>query len=236
MKVLALDTALGATAVAVYDTEGARILASESIEMARGHAEALVPMVQRVMAQSGLGFAEIDRFAATIGPGSFTGIRIGIAAARAFALAHRKPAVGVSTLAAFSAPVIFGGERRPVAAAVDARHGMVFYQLSGADGRVMAGPGLFSLADAARKIGDAAVICTGDAGELLARTMKEQNPDFRITPETARPLPAPPILWVARLAAVADPAQSACRPLYLREANVTVQDSARLQRAEPGRA
>lgn len=144
MRVLALDTALGATSVAVYDSETSRVLAEGSEAMARGHAEALLPMVDRVLKETGLGFSQIDRYASTIGPGSFTGIRIGIAAARAFALAHRKPVVGVSTLAAFAAPVLFGGEKRAVAAAVDARHGMVFYQLTSAEGSVMAGPGLFS--------------------------------------------------------------------------------------------
>lgn len=230
MRILALDTALGATSVAVYDTDGARILAEETAAMARGHAEALVPMAGRVMEKAGLPFSAIDRYAATIGPGSFTGLRIGIAAARGFALAHRKPVVGVSTLAAFAAPVLFGGEKRPVGAAVDARHGMIFYQLTGADGRPMAGPGLFSLADAARKVGSGAVIFTGDAAELLALAMREQNPDFRVMEETVRPSPAPPILWVCRLAAVADPTASPCRPLYLREANVTAQDGARLRR------
>jgi tRNA threonylcarbamoyladenosine biosynthesis protein TsaB len=235
MRILALDTALGATSVAVYDTEGGRLLAEERAEMLRGHAETLVPMVGRVLERAGLGFSAIDRFAATIGPGSFTGIRIGISAARAFALAHRKPVVGVSTLAAFAAPALFGGERRPVAAAVDARHGMIFYQLTGADGRQIAGPGLFALSDAARKIGSGAVILTGDAADLLARTVKEQNPDFRISADTARPGVAPPILWVARLASVADPAASPCRPLYLREANVTAQDGTRVPRLlQPG--
>jgi tRNA threonylcarbamoyladenosine biosynthesis protein TsaB len=209
MRILALDTALGATSVAVFDTDGSRILAEERLEMARGHAEALVPMVGRVLEKAGLAFQAIDRFASTVGPGSFTGIRIGIAAARAFALAHRKPVVGVSTL--------------------------IFYQLTGADGRQIARPGLFSLADAARKIGSGSVIVTGDAAELLARTIKEQNPDFRIGAETVRSSVSPPILWVARLASVADPSASPCRPLYLREANVTAQDGARLQRApQPG--
>ncbi|MCZ8271422.1 MAG: tRNA (adenosine(37)-N6)-threonylcarbamoyltransferase complex dimerization subunit type 1 TsaB [Beijerinckiaceae bacterium] len=230
MRVLALDTALGATSVAVYDSETSRVLAEGSEAMARGHAEALLPMVDRVLKETGLGFSQIDRYASTIGPGSFTGIRIGIAAARAFALAHRKPVVGVSTLAAFAAPVLFGGEKRAVAAAVDARHGMVFYQLTSAEGSVMAGPGLFSLADAARGIGSAPVICAGDAAEMLARAVKEQNPDWRITPDTVRASAAPVISWVARLASVADPLVSACKPLYLREANVTMQDSHRLQR------
>jgi tRNA threonylcarbamoyladenosine biosynthesis protein TsaB len=230
MRVLALDTALGATSVTLFDTANGQVLAEERVEMQRGHAEALVPMAARVMEKAGLAFSAVDRFAATIGPGSFTGLRIGISAARAFALAHRKPVVGVSTLAAFAAPALFGGSGQSVAAAVDARHGMIFYQFTAPEGRVMAGPGLFSLADAARKIGAGPVIMTGDAAELLARAMKEQNPDLRITEETVRQRPAPEISWVARLAAVADPTISACRPLYLREANVTAQDGARLQR------
>ncbi|CAN1569573.1 COG1214 Inactive homolog of metal-dependent proteases, putative molecular chaperone [Rhabdaerophilaceae bacterium] len=236
MRILALDTALGATSVAVYDSDSGQIVAQDSVTMQRGHAEAVVPMAGRVMEQAGLPFSAIDRFAATIGPGSFTGLRIGISATRGFALAHRKPVVGVSTLAAFAAPVLFGGEKRPVAAAVDARHGMIFYQLNGADGRLLAGPGLFSLADAARKVGAGSVVCTGDAAELLALTMREQNPDFRIMAETVRSAVAPPILWVCRLAAVADPAASPCRPLYLREASATSQDGARLRRALPTEA
>ena len=72
--------------------------------MVRGHAEALMPLIARVMDAAALGFAELDRIAVTTGPGSFTGLRVGIAAARGIALAAGKPAVGLTTLAAFAAP------------------------------------------------------------------------------------------------------------------------------------
>lgn len=232
MRVLAVDTALGATSVALVDAAANRVLAEESAVMERGHAEALVPMVQRVVAAAGLGFPAIDRYAVTIGPGSFTGLRIGISAARAFALAHAKPVVGVSTLAAFAAPVIFGAEPVPVASAIDARHGMIFFQFLGAGGRPVVPAGLVSLEDAARKLGDARNVFVGDAAEKLARAKKETMPDFRITETMIRPLPAPEIVWVARLGAAADPASAPARPLYLREANVTPQDGARLRRVE----
>lgn len=228
MRVLAVDTALGAVSAAIYDS-AAGMLAAESEPMERGHSEALMPMVRRVMAEAGCDFAGIDRFAVTTGPGSFTGLRIGIAAARGFALVHDRPAVGVSTLAAFAAPVIFAEERQQVAAAIDARNGMIFFQHLAVGGRIMAGPGLYALEEAARKLGDGAVAFVGNAADKLAAARRGVLPDLR--PGSIAPLPAPDITWVARLGAVADPATSPARPLYLREVNVTTSDRARLQRA-----
>src|SRR5437764_13852041 len=106
MRVLAIDTALEACAAAVLDTSASGLAASETRAMARGHAEALMPLIARVMAAARLEFTQIDRIAVTTGPGSFTGVRVGIAAARGIALAADKPAVGLSTLAAFAAPHI----------------------------------------------------------------------------------------------------------------------------------
>ena len=86
MNILALDTSIGVCGAAVLLASGDahRTLCEES--MARGHAEALMPMVAEAVAGAGIGFAEIDVIAATLGPGSFTGVRIAIAAARGFAL------------------------------------------------------------------------------------------------------------------------------------------------------
>ena len=97
MRVLAIDTALEACSAAVLDTEQAAITAHESLAMVRGHAEALMPLVARVLDRAGLEFAALDRIAVTTGPGSFTGLRVGIAAARGIALAAGKPAVGLTT-------------------------------------------------------------------------------------------------------------------------------------------
>ena len=95
MRVLAIDTALAACSAAVLDTEYGGIVASESLPMVRGHAEALMPLLQRMMNQARMAFPDIDRIAVTTGPGSFTGLRVGIAAARGLALAAGKPAVGL---------------------------------------------------------------------------------------------------------------------------------------------
>ena len=87
MRVLAIDTALNVCSAAVLDTKRAGIAASETLPMTRGHAEALMPLIARVMDAAEIGFGELDRIAVTTGPGSFTGLRVGISAARGIALA-----------------------------------------------------------------------------------------------------------------------------------------------------
>src|SRR5674476_339764 len=82
MRVLAIDTALEACSAGVLDTERAGVVAHESRAMLRGHAEALIPLIARVLERARLTFSEIDRIAVTTGPGSFTGLRVGIAAAQ----------------------------------------------------------------------------------------------------------------------------------------------------------
>src|ERR1700730_8899860 len=148
MRVLAIDTALAACSAAVLDTEYGGIVASESLPMVRGHAEALMPLLQRVMNQARMTFADIDRIAVTPGPGSFTGLRVGIAAARGIALAADKPAVGLSTLSAYAAPHMATADTSPLGAAIDARHEHVYMQVFGAGGRTTMQPRMASLRDA----------------------------------------------------------------------------------------
>jgi len=128
MRVLAIDTALAACAAAVLDTDRG-IVASESLPMVRGHAEALIPLIARVMKQSEITFRDLDRIAVTTGPGSFTGVRVGLAAARGFGVATGVPVVGVSTLSVYAAPFLAGNGKSRVVAAIDARHDHVFLQV-----------------------------------------------------------------------------------------------------------
>ncbi|MGC2043884.1 MAG: tRNA (adenosine(37)-N6)-threonylcarbamoyltransferase complex dimerization subunit type 1 TsaB, partial [Pseudolabrys sp.] len=140
MRVLAIDTALEACSAGVLDTERADLRVHETVPMQRGHAEALMPLVARVLDRAHLDFAALDRVAVTTGPGSFTGLRVGIAAARGIALAAGMPAIGLSTLAAFAAPFIAADDTLPVVVAIDARHDHVYLQIFGPGGRTVVAP------------------------------------------------------------------------------------------------
>ncbi|GAM97212.1 tsaB protein [alpha proteobacterium U9-1i] len=109
MIVLAIDTALDACSVAL--TRDGEALAALSERMDKGQAERLAPMVRETMAEAGMTFASLDRIAVTTGPGSFTGVRVGLSFARALALALSKPCVGVSTLEALALQGGEGGAR-----------------------------------------------------------------------------------------------------------------------------
>jgi tRNA threonylcarbamoyladenosine biosynthesis protein TsaB len=223
MRILAIDTALEACAAGIIEMPD-RVLAQENLAMARGHAEALMPLVARVMDQAGIGFDNLDRIAVTVGPGSFTGLRVGIAAARGIALASGKPAVGVSTLAAFAGPYLAAGETRPVVAAVDARHDQVYVEVFGPGGRILVTPRLVPVRDAIRAASGAAVI-VGSGAAILAGAWPDGNPLPAIAPQAA-----PQIASIARLAAAADVVYALPKPLYLRRPDARPQDAARLPR------
>lgn len=223
--ILAIDTALGACSVAVHEAGGAT-LARRAVAMDKGHAEALMPMLEAVMADSGVGFRALERVAVTVGPGSFTGLRIGIAAARAIGLAAEIPVVGVTTLAAYAAPLISADQAAIVAVAVDARHGAVFLQTFAPGGRTLIAPRVLKAREAARAIGAGPVMIVGSAATALA--VEAMALGLRAT--IADLSPAPDIIAVARLGLSADPQQAPARPLYLRPPGATPQDAAGIAR------
>jgi tRNA threonylcarbamoyladenosine biosynthesis protein TsaB len=226
MRVLAIDTALGSCAAAVLDTAGGAIVAHESLAMQRGHAEALMPLIARVMERAKLKFSDLDRIAVTAGPGSFTGLRVGTAAARGLGLAAEKPVVGVTTLAAFAAPLIAADDSTPVVAAVDARHDHVYLQVFGPGGRTLVAPRLSALRDALRAAAGGSPRLVGNAAEILARAW----PSGEQPPGQVEQRAAPDIGWVARLGAAADETAAAPKPLYLRAPDAQPQDASRLAR------
>ena len=212
MLILAIDTALDACAAAVLDTGTGKLIAMESQAMKRGHAEALMPLIARVMKQAALPFAALDRVAVTSGPGSFTGLRVGLSAARGIALAAGKPAVGLTTLSAYAAPIVSENGEQPVISAIDARHGQVYFQVVSGDGSSLIRPraGLIEEAVAASRFGPPHLV--GNAAAILAeRWPKDAEPPVRI-----EALPAPDISWVAWLGAAVSPSRAPARPFYLR--------------------
>jgi tRNA threonylcarbamoyladenosine biosynthesis protein TsaB len=215
MRILAIDTALAATSVCVFDSAAGEILARESEPMERGHAEALAPMLERVVGAVEGGFASLDRIAVTVGPGSFTGIRIGLAAAHGVAIACGIEVVGVSTLAALAAPHIFDSFEGALAATIDARHGHVYVAAFGPDGRMLLAPRRAGAHEALRAIGDGPLNLVGGGAELLMKEARASGVAAKILSLAA----APDIAVVARLGLAADAATAPARPLYLKAAD-----------------
>ena len=128
MRILAFDTALDACTVAAG--AGGEVLAARSQRRERGHAEALMPMIEAVRREAGLDYGDLDLVATTVGPGSFTGIRVGVAAARGIALAAGVRAVGVTTTAALALLAAAQAQAcEPILAVLDARRGEASAQL-----------------------------------------------------------------------------------------------------------
>jgi tRNA threonylcarbamoyladenosine biosynthesis protein TsaB len=212
MLILAIDTALDACSAAVLDTNAGKTIALESQAMQRGHAEALMPLIARVMKQSGVAFSALDRIAVTTGPGSFTGLRVGLSAARGIALAADKPVVGLTTLAAYAAPVVAENGAHPILSAIDARHDHVYFQVVGGDGSPLVKPKVAPIAEALDAAQFGALHLVGNAANILAeRWPADATPPFKVDPQSA-----PDINWVAWLGAAVAPESAPARPFYLR--------------------
>jgi tRNA threonylcarbamoyladenosine biosynthesis protein TsaB len=226
MLILAIDTALDACSAGVLDTDAGTLIALESQPMKRGHAEALMPLIARVIKQAGIAFASFDRIAVTTGPGSFTGLRVGLSAARGIALAADKPVVGLTTLAAYAAPVVSENAEQPVISAIDARHDHVYFQVVSGDGSSLIRPRVAPIEEALRASRFGAPHLVGNAAGILAgRWPTDALPPFRVD---ARP--APDITWVAWLGAAVNPDTAPARPYYLRAPDAKLPKD-RLQKA-----
>jgi tRNA threonylcarbamoyladenosine biosynthesis protein TsaB len=202
LKILGVETALGACSVAVLD--GERILSHQFEEMARGHAEALAPMVDEAMKKAGLSFSALDRLAVTTGPGTFTGQRVGLAFMRGLRLALKIPLIGVSTLEAMAAATL--AER--AAAIHDARREEAYLLLWENQHTVLA-PTVLPFAEAVEKIrafGPSTLAGTGAqaASEKLGAAFALSN------------IRQPDALIVARLAMRRPAPETPPAPLYLR--------------------
>jgi tRNA threonylcarbamoyladenosine biosynthesis protein TsaB len=203
MRVLGLDTALGACSAAV--THDGEVLAAIREPMLRGHQERLAPLVQEVMAQAGLPFAALDRIAVTVGPGSFTGLRVGLAFAKGLGLALGKPCVGIGSLEALAA-----SEPGPglCAAVIDAKRDQVYLQLFDGGAALMA-PDSLPVEIAAARLAE---LWRGGPVRLVgpgAAALAGVAPEIQVI-ERAAPHPRA----ICALAAVREPTPA--RPLYLR--------------------
>ncbi len=220
MRVLAIDTSLGACSAAVM-ADG-ELLAHAFEVLGRGHAERLVPMAGDVMAAAGTAFADLDLIAVTVGPGTFTGVRIGLAAARGFALAHGLPLCGVTSTEAVAEAVYAesGNAGLPARLAVihDARRGEVYLELfkrsDGAEApvRSLGEPEVVARADVPVRLAGELMAVAGTAVALVGAAITAENPRAILLDKPCYP----DARIVARIALRRGPARQPVRPLYLR--------------------
>lgn len=140
MIILALDTALAACSVALSckaEADDAPRLWHQSQEMVRGHAEALIAMADAVMAEAGLTYGDLTRIAVNTGPGSFTGLRVGVAAARGYGVALSCPVVGLSSLTLLAEAARRNHANRTVLAILEAKRGQAYIRMVNQDGDVL---------------------------------------------------------------------------------------------------
>lgn len=213
---LAIDCSARFCAVALHDAGADMILASANPDIGRGHAEQLPAVLQSVLADADVDLSRVGRIGVTIGPGSFAGIRVGVAFARGLALALRVPAVGVGSLEAIAVPAA-RQLRKPVMAVLDARRGHVWAIIVDADG-VLIEPACELSPEAAAALAlEHGCAITGSGAALLSYI------DNTLAAGIVGELVAPEIEDVARLAATLDPAANPAEPRYLRDADAKPQ-------------
>ena len=233
MNVLAFDTCLGAVSVAALSAGPYGTLVRDAFEVReRGHAERLMPMIAEVMQGAGIGFGDLDRIAVTTGPGSFTGVRVGIAAARGLVLGTDVPVVQTTTLAVIArqACTLLDEHRagRPLAVALDARRGMVFFQRFEPAHGASGSPMLLAPEDVPALVEGRPVIVVGSAAAAVVASIRAAGGRA----EAAFPDLQPHARDLAQMAGSLTPA-SPLRPLYLRPPDVKPQADKSLPRALP---
>jgi tRNA threonylcarbamoyladenosine biosynthesis protein TsaB len=203
--ILAVDTCLAASSIAVLDGDVVRAARSEP--MTRGHQERIAVLAREVMGEAGVKFPDLTRIAVTVGPGSFTGLRVGLSFAKGLATALSIPCVGINSLEALAAT---SGASGFVAGVLDAKMGQVYLQVFDG-GKALMAPDALEVGVAAARLAElysgGSAVLIGSGAPLLAEVLPEATV---LTPAFADPVA------VARLAAARPVPTHSPRPLYLR--------------------
>jgi tRNA threonylcarbamoyladenosine biosynthesis protein TsaB len=225
MKLLAIETATRLVGCALWDDDGP--VAASLLVAGQRHVEVLVPAIDELCRRAGISVADLGAVAVDIGPGLFTGLRVGLATATTIATARNIPAVGVTSLEALAHP----HRRRPgpLAAVIDARRGEVYWALFEGDGQCqneLRAPSVSSPQDAAREIGN--VLAVGDGAVRYRETFEAAGSevagpgDMWPSPLAVAELGIERIAGKALLQGTASEVGTLPAPLYLRQADVRI--------------
>lgn len=225
MNLLAFDTACDSCSVALW-RDGA-IVARHVRAMLRGQSEALVPMIDTVMRDAGASFDALSAVGVTVGPGAFTGLRIGLATARAIALAAQRPVIGVTTFEAIAAAVPRAEveQARILVVAIDTKRDDFYLQCFSFDDSTLdfvaqGEPTALGAEDASGYLPSGPILLAGDGAQRLAGVLNAESPRAAVSVATM-----PDAAYVAAVAAQRFAAGSPfvpVRPLYLRPPAVRV--------------
>ncbi|MBO0346404.1 tRNA (adenosine(37)-N6)-threonylcarbamoyltransferase complex dimerization subunit type 1 TsaB [Roseibium sp. CAU 1637] len=224
MRILAIDTALVNCAVAVWDSDGVGVppvLFCETI--GRGHAERLTGMLGEAMAEASCAFSDLDRIAVTTGPGSFTGMRVGLSVARGFGLVLGKPVVGITTLAAMAKPFLGEVQTHPVFVSMEGKGEEIYCQLFGAEGVPRSPAEVRRLSELSETLPPETRFVGASSRRVVEAVGASTD---RILSEAA----CPDVADVARLGVLADPKQARPVPLYLRPPDAAPQKKGKIAR------
>lgn len=231
--ILAMDAAGAACSAALWRAGG---IAARRLEaMRRGQSERLVPMIQEVMAEGGIGYDDLDALAVTVGPGGFTGVRIGLATARGLALACGAPLVGASNFLVLAAAAKADAPRQgSLVVLIDAKRRELYLQAFDRDLTPRTEPAAAAPEDLAAALPDGPLVLAGDAVEQAAPALKACGRDFAVSPASG----ASDAALLAELVA-GDPARFLAasqppQPLYLRPPDVTPPPAGPAGRADGG--
>ena len=215
---LALDSAGRACSAALW--HDGRLAASRFEARDRGQSERLVPMIQEVMAAAGMAYRDLDAIAVTIGPGGFTGVRIGLATARGLGLATARPVIGLTCFEAIAAAV--PGEFRgkaPLAVLIDAKRADLYLQLFDPALVAPGEPVSIDPAGLPAALPPGRVLVAGDAAEQARPYLDPARVDF--VPGTSH-IDAARFAGAAAARPLPPKGSPPPRPLYLRPPDVTL--------------
>ena len=185
MKILALESSAVSASVALVEDD--KLIAQSFQNCGLTHSRTLLPMAENLLANCGVPLAAVDAFAVAHGPGSFTGVRIGVATVKGLALGADKPCIGVSTLEAMAwGARALGGA---LCCVMDARAGQVYnalFRIEGDAPRRLCGDRALKLTDLGEEIGESPYFLVGDGAELCYNTLREQCPALRLAPTELR--------------------------------------------------
>lgn len=212
--ILAIDTASTLCAACVLD---AGVERGRSVrDLGKGHAEHLMAVIDEALKSANITYADLDRIAVSVGPGSFTGVRVGVSTARGLAMALKIPAVGITTLEAIAAEARAALGARPVLAALDAGRGEINAALYDASGVALFGPAVAALAQVADLARQGRPALCGSAAQMIAE-------ELSIMPDIVPVSTTADIAVYARLGSEKPLDDGKPRPLYLREADAKPQ-------------